>query len=267
MCADVCVHDKNDGNPHAHVMLTMRPFEIDGSWGAKSKKEYILDRNGERIRLKSGEFKTRKICTVDWNEQTKAEEWRAGWADVVNAALECQGIDERIDHRSYERQGIDKVPTIHMGVAASQMERKGIVTERGNMNRVIAIINQKLRQSWEKIIHLKDWLKEAVAPAIHGNNEKSSIMAQLDKYKKEIKETKNPEPSALAEMYARLDRARENVKYCDKRLKNASGVDEWDKLIVDRRKAYQEYSAIKMEVKRAEASLPQRKPRSREMER
>jgi ATP-dependent exoDNAse (exonuclease V) alpha subunit len=70
MCADICIHDTKKGNPHAHVMLTMRPIEPDGTWGAKSRKEYILDRNGNRIKLKSGALKTRKICTVDWNEQT-----------------------------------------------------------------------------------------------------------------------------------------------------------------------------------------------------
>jgi len=51
MCADVCVHDKNDGNPHAHIMLTLRPFNANGTWAAKSRKEYVLDKNGERIRL------------------------------------------------------------------------------------------------------------------------------------------------------------------------------------------------------------------------
>jgi len=76
MCADICIHDKKDGNPHAHIMLTMRPFEEDGSWGAKSKKEYMLDENGEKIILKSGEYKSRKINSTDWNDQTKAEEWR-----------------------------------------------------------------------------------------------------------------------------------------------------------------------------------------------
>ena len=48
MCADVCIHDKGDGNPHAHVMLTIRPIELDGSWGAKSKKEYVLDETARR---------------------------------------------------------------------------------------------------------------------------------------------------------------------------------------------------------------------------
>ncbi len=48
MCADICLHDKNDGNPHAHIMLTVRPIAADGIWGAKSKKEYVLDENGEQ---------------------------------------------------------------------------------------------------------------------------------------------------------------------------------------------------------------------------
>ena len=74
MCADICIHDKKDGNPHAHIMLTMRPIEQDGTWGAKSKKEYMLDENGEKITLKSGAFKSRKIDTTDWNDQTNAEQ-------------------------------------------------------------------------------------------------------------------------------------------------------------------------------------------------
>ena len=49
MCADVCLHDKNDGNPHAHILLTMRPIEQDGAWGVKQKKEYILDKDGNKI--------------------------------------------------------------------------------------------------------------------------------------------------------------------------------------------------------------------------
>ena len=60
MCADIAIHDTGGGNPHAHILLTMRPIEPDGSWGAKSKKEYILDDNGDKIKLKSGEYKTMK---------------------------------------------------------------------------------------------------------------------------------------------------------------------------------------------------------------
>ena len=158
MCADVCNHDKNDGNPHAHIMLTMRPFNEDGTWAAKPKKEYILDDNGDRIRLKSGAFKTRKICTVDWNERGRAEEWRSAWADTVNQYLEQNNITERIDHHSYERQGIEQIPTIHLGVAASQMEKRGIRTERGNTNREIGVTNRQMGQLRARIRKVKDWL-------------------------------------------------------------------------------------------------------------
>jgi uncharacterized protein (DUF2267 family) len=159
MCADVAVHDKNDGNPHAHIMLTMRPFEQSGEWGAKARKEYLLDKNGKRIRLKSGEFKTRKIDMMDWNEQNKAEDWRAAWADAVNATLERQGLEKRIDHRSFLRQGKEEIPTVHLGVSAAQMERKGTATKRGNLNREIEVSNKLLRQLRVRINKLKDWLK------------------------------------------------------------------------------------------------------------
>ena len=88
MCADIALHDKNDGNPHCHILLTMRPLNEDTTWGAKSKKEYILDKNGEKVKLKNGNYKTRKINTTDWNEQDKAEEWRKAWADITNKYLE-----------------------------------------------------------------------------------------------------------------------------------------------------------------------------------
>jgi hypothetical protein len=166
MCADVCIHDKGDGNPHAHIMLTMRPFDERGNWAAKSRKEYILDENGEKIRLSSGAFKSRKINAVDWNDRTKAEDWRKTWAAYANGALRLAGAlteDNVIDHRSYERQGIEQIPTVHMGAAASQMERKGIATERGNLNREIAVTNSQIRQLRARINRVKDWLKTEAA--------------------------------------------------------------------------------------------------------
>jgi hypothetical protein len=160
MCADVCIHDKGDGNPHAHIMLTMRPFNEDKMWGAKSKKEYILDADGERIQLASGEYKSRKIPATDWNEQTKAEEWRAAWAEAANRYLEKLRHPARLDHRSYERQGVAQAPTIHLGVAAFQMEKRGIRTERGNINRGADEINKQLRQIKARIRKLEDWIQE-----------------------------------------------------------------------------------------------------------
>ena len=145
MCADFNIHDTGSGNPHAHILLTMRPMDERGKWLPKSKKEYVLDESGERIRLPSGNFKTRKVDLVDWNSQENAEVWRKAWADLANEFLERNNRPERIDHRSYERQGIDQIPTVHIGVAASQMEKKGIATERGELNRSIKAANRLLR--------------------------------------------------------------------------------------------------------------------------
>ncbi len=163
MCADIAVHDKKNGNPHAHIMLTMRPLEQSGEWGAKSKKEYILDKNGQRIKLKNGSFKSRKIDTVDWNSKDKAELWREAWADCVNRSLAEQGIQEKVDHRSYERQGIEQIPSVHMGVSATQMERRGIVTEKGDKNRRIKEQNRLLKIVRRRIAELGKWVKEQSA--------------------------------------------------------------------------------------------------------
>ena len=159
MCADIALHDKNDGNPHAHILLTMRPLNEDKTWGAKSKKEYVLDKNGEKVKLKNGNYKTRKIDTVDWNEQEKAEHWRKAWADMTNKYLEENNIQEKINHRSYQRQGIEQIPTIHLGVSASQMEKKGITTDRGNINREIKHQNKILKEISRRIKALLNWIR------------------------------------------------------------------------------------------------------------
>ena len=159
MCADIALHDKNDGNPHCHILLTMRPLNEDTTWGAKSKKEYILDENREKIKLKNGNYKTRKINTTDWNEQDKAEEWRKAWADITNKYLEENSIQNKVDHRSYLRQGIEQIPTIHLGVSATQMEKKGIATDRGNINREIKHQNAILREISRRIKALLNWIR------------------------------------------------------------------------------------------------------------
>ena len=160
MIADFNLHDTGGGNPHAHILLTMRPLDEKGAWLQKSKKEYVLDENGEKIRLPSGRYKTRKVDLVDWNNRENAEVWRRAWADLANEYLAQNNRPERIDHRSYERQGIDQLPTIHVGVAASQMEKKGIVTERGELNRSIKAANRILREIRRLVRGLKDWLAE-----------------------------------------------------------------------------------------------------------
>ena len=160
MIADFNLHDTGGGNPHAHILLTMRPLDEKGAWLPKSKKEYVLDENGEKIRLPSGRYKTRKVDLVDWNNRENAEVWRRAWADLANEFLERNDCPERIDHRSYERQGIEQIPTVHVGVSATQMEKKGIVTERGELNRNINAANRILREIRRLVRGLKDWLAE-----------------------------------------------------------------------------------------------------------
>ena len=160
MCADIALHDKNDGNPHCHILLTMRPLNEDTTWGAKSKKEYIIDENGEKVKLRNGNYKTRKINTTDWNEQEKAEHWRKAWADIItNKYLEENSIQDKVDHRSYQRQGIEQIPTIHLGVSATQMEKKGIATDRGNINREIRKQNRILQEIKLRIKALLSWIR------------------------------------------------------------------------------------------------------------
>ena len=160
MIADFNLHDTGGGNPHAHILLTMRPLDERGAWLPKSKKEYVLDENGEKIRLPSGRYKTRKVDLVDWNNRENAEVWRRAWADLANDFLAQNNRPERIDHRSYERQGIDQLPTVHVGVSATQMEKKGIVTERGELNRNIKAANRILREIRRLVCGLKDWIAE-----------------------------------------------------------------------------------------------------------
>ena len=147
MVADVCIHnpEREQPNIHAHILLTMRPFNEDGTWGDKQKKEYIYNGNGEKIYdKKKRQYKCRSVPTTDWNSKDKAEEWRTAWEVFINSALEEKNITERVDHRSFERQGKDEKPTIHMGVSATQMERKGIRTVKGDINRQIKADNAML---------------------------------------------------------------------------------------------------------------------------
>jgi len=162
MCADFSIHGIEAENPHVHILLTMRPFYEDKTWGTKFKKVYHLDDNGNKIyNSEKRTYKYTKENTVDWDNRDKAEEWRGAWADICNQYLEATGHTERVDHRSFERQGVtDRLPTIHLGVVAHQMEKRGIVTERGNINREIDVSNQKLRQLKARISKLQTWIEE-----------------------------------------------------------------------------------------------------------
>ena len=171
MCADIAIHDKDDGNPHAHIMLTVRPIEQDGSWGTKQKKEYILDKNGNKqYDKKKQTYKCKTIKTTDWDTKEFLERTRASWAEFINHELERKNISQRVDHRSFEEQGKEQIPTQHLGVAAHNIKKKGGISERSEINEEIKQINSELqknllmqeRRTKLEIIFIKEdikWLK------------------------------------------------------------------------------------------------------------
>ena len=161
MCADIALHKMDSHNPHCHIMLTMRPFSEDGTWGDKQRKVYHLDHNGDKIYDPvKRQYKCGKEQTTDWNEKHKADEWRKAWEVYANAHLEKHGHAERIDHRSHKDRGLEQIPTIHLGTAAHQMEQRGIRTERGDINRAIKEANERIAKINVDILKLENELQQ-----------------------------------------------------------------------------------------------------------
>ena len=125
MVADVAIHRDHPDNPHAHVMLTNRPFNPDGTWGLKSKRENILDENGNKTYTGNSRFpRSRKVWLVDWDKKEKITEWRHNWAVSVNQVLEQKNIPDRISEKSFIEEGIDDTPMQHEGINSKRHERK-----------------------------------------------------------------------------------------------------------------------------------------------
>ena len=168
MVVDFAVHqpDREDGgipNPHFHVLCPIRPIEQNGKWGLKQRRVYELDEDGNRIRDQNGEFVFNAVPTTDWGSPETLEHWREAWAEMCNAKFAEKGLDVRIDHRSYERQGVDLLPTIHEGATVRAMEKKGIRTEKGEFNRWIKATNAVIKDIRKKISLLFDWITEIKA--------------------------------------------------------------------------------------------------------
>ena len=174
MCADWAIHDKSDGNPHAHIMLTVRGFDENGKWISKQKSVFAIDEKGEkipqidpstgkqRVRVREGKGEEKlwlrvSIPSNDWNDHKKAEEWRESWAVHCNRYLET---DKQIDHRSYERQGIDLEPTIHEGFAARQIEERGAVSDKCEANHQIRKRNTLHQELKARAIEITNTIKK-----------------------------------------------------------------------------------------------------------
>ena len=200
MIADWSLHDKSDGNPHAHILLTMRPLKPNGEWETKRKDRYALDENGNKIPIVDPLTNQQKIGaggrkmwerisvpTTDWNDQTKAEEWRKSWADICNEHLKGQA---HIDHRSYARQGKKQLPTIHEGYVARKIARSG---KHSN----IISYNQQVRQH--------NALEQANEQDIQtAENELKQLENELEKIKSEQKGQEQDGFSSIRRDFAEL---------------------------------------------------------------
>ena len=216
MCADAAIHDTDGHNPHAHILLTVRPLDERGKWQYKTEKEYLCMKNGEERGFTAAEFKAAQtdgwekqyqykvgkkkvymtpsaaevqgLVRADkhpkstrygrqnpiserWNSEEQLTAWRAAWADVSNRCLERAGREERIDHRSNATRGLDEIPTIHEGVTAQALERKGIISDRCELNRQIKVDNALLRELKAEVKKLAALVARTV-PAIAEGLEK-----------------------------------------------------------------------------------------------
>ena len=212
MCADAAIHDPYPPghNPHAHILLTVRPLDEKGKWQYKTEKEYLCVKDGEERGFTAAEFKQaqadgwekqyqykvgkKKVYMASsaaqaqgyervskypkstkygrqnpiserWNSEEQLVFWRKAWADVTNLHLERAGQEERIDHRSHAERGLEEQPTIHEGVIARALEKKGIVSDRCELNRQIKADNALLRELKAQMKKMAQAVKNSL-PAI-----------------------------------------------------------------------------------------------------
>jgi len=270
MCADVAIHDPYPPghNPHAHILLTVRPLDERGEWQYKTEKEYLCVKDGEERGFTAAEFKAaqadgwekqypykvgrKKVymppseaekqgleraskhpkstkfgrqnpISERWNSEEQLVVWRKAWADVTNRYLERYGHDARIDHRSHAERGLVEQPTIHEGVVARAMEKKGIISDRCELNRQIKADNalkaavkklaQEVLHSLPKLAKSMEFLRQKLLIFCYQLNHirtgKSVIGKSVDAWNinlnrysevvDQIKETKRERTDLLAE--------------------------------------------------------------------
>ncbi len=142
MIALCAIHHK-DGNPNAHIVLTMRRMLSDGSFLPKSKDIAMLDEQGERIIGKDGKVKTRKVCLTDWDGRGNGELWRKLCAQTINRYYSLAGLDIGVEHRSPKRQGLCQLSPLYINPAEYEAEQHGEQTDVGDLNRWIASENMR----------------------------------------------------------------------------------------------------------------------------
>ena len=153
-----------------------------GTWGDKQKKIYILDKDGNKQRKRNGSYKCTTKDMTDWNSKENAKKWRKDLADTINSVNEKLGMTDNFwEYRSFQERGLDKLPTVHLGAKASSMERKGIRTDRGDINRSVLKHNSILEQAkaiYEEAIAKVEQIK-ASNPIASIRNEIIDLIAKV----------------------------------------------------------------------------------------
>lgn len=207
MIVDLAVHEgkSKDGdepsNPHFHVLAPIRPFTEEGIWGNKQKRKYVLDEEGNRIKDAQGKYVFNAVSTTGWNDPELLKEWRKAWTEKVNGKFRECHMAARIDHRSYKEQGIDLIPTIHEGYEVRAMEKKGIKTIIGELNRAIQQFNQMFISLKESI----QWMKiayEEMKMELDRRQQNPTLLESLQDYYD--KKTQNS--PKLSNFYAEMER-------------------------------------------------------------
>ena len=170
-CSYAIHHDKENMNPHAHILIANRQIDKKtGEWTAKRKMEYALDEQGTRIPIidpSTGKQKVDKRNRKQWkrinaeqnvlDKKEVLQNMRASWAEVCNQYLDQE---HQIDHRSHETRGIDQEPTIHEGYEARAIEASGKASDRCQINRDIKERNELLTQVQEQLKVLEEEIQK-----------------------------------------------------------------------------------------------------------
>lgn len=195
MVADVNIHKDVPHNPHAHILLTVRPFEQNGEWQKqKSKKEYLLDSNGDFILNEKGNKKSRNVDLTGWAGKDNLLEWRKNLAEKINEHYKKHGIDEQVSHLSFKDQGLNKIPKERLTrseyfvelSAKEKAEKEGNeyvpVTHYGKMNQVIKAYNLEIDTLNEQIKSLEVELESNSTPFTHESKDLHEIRNTVYEY-------------------------------------------------------------------------------------
>ncbi|RBW68232.1 MobA/MobL family protein [Bacillus taeanensis] len=124
MVADVHIHFDREHNPHVHILCTVRPFNEDGTWGDKKKNIPKLDKNGNEMRNEKGWKVYKTVPLTNWDSKEFLENQRSSWARIHNKYAELNKIHKYFDHRSYEKQGLDKEATKRLSRRNYELEKQ-----------------------------------------------------------------------------------------------------------------------------------------------